>query len=322
MASSFRIARQLRALLQLTQAEVQLIRVRVQQARTDDVTRELERLGADAESRAEVIAAQLHDLGGVADVVAPAVGRVAALVKGALDQAGPLDESLLGDLTLQHQLRDRALYLRALARAAESSDVERLADRLVAAHDTTIEWLTTVLAADALAGPPALRPTPLQLVAGGATRAVTLPVQYARDRLSRWLQWLADGGDEVRDTVRDNAQQAARFAENARDVVVTGRDAALDRAEELSRRSGAADTATALHDARIRLGALRESELPISNYDTLAADEVASAIGSLGRVTDVNAVIAYEEAHKDRRTVVEAARSRHANLAREVVGVG
>lgn len=322
MASTTRIARQLRALLSLTQAEAQVARIRIAQARNEEVATRLERIADAADERVTEITAELRHLGGVADVVSPAVGRASALVKGTLEQAGPLDEGLLGDLTLQHRLRDRAVYLRALARSAEVPRVERLADRLVVAHGETIDWLTTVLAEYALDGPAALRPTPFQLVAGGAAQVLALPARVARDQLSRWAQRLSDGGDEVRDTVRDGAQQAARFAVDARDVVVTGRDAALDRAEELSRSSGAADTAEALRGARTRLGALNPSELPITDYDGLGADEAASAVAGLGKVADINAVLAYEEAHRDRRTVVSAARTRHANLAREVVGVG
>lgn len=322
MASSSRIARQLQALLQLTRTEAALTRIRVPQARVQAVAERLEASARDADARAEEIAAELRRVGGVADVVAPVVGRAAALLKGTLEQAGPLDEGLLGDLALQHALRDRSVHLRALARAGEAVRIERLADRLVEAHSGSVDWLSTLLAEDALDGRPALRPTPLQLVVGGATRAVVLPARLARDQVNRWARWLAEGGEEIRVDLQDGAVRAARLAGQARDVLATGRDAALDRAEELSRRGGDVETAAALHDARARLGALHAAELPIADYDALGADDAASAVAGLGRVADINAVLAYEEANKDRRTVVAAAQTRHQNLAREVVGVG
>ena len=132
MASQTRIATQLRSVLTLTRTEAQVARLRRTQARTEAVDRELAQNAENADRRAEEIAVELERLGGAADLVAPLVGRVATVVKGALDQAGPLEEALLGDLALEHQLRDRSLYLHALAEAAGEQRVSRLAERLVA----------------------------------------------------------------------------------------------------------------------------------------------------------------------------------------------
>ena len=104
-------------------------------------------------------------------------------------------------------------------------------------------------------------------------------------------------------------------------MVVTGRDAALDRAEEVSRREGATDAAEALHEARTRLGALHASELPIGKYDELGVNDAVSKIKQLDQVEDLNKVIVYEEANKNRSGVVSAAQTRHAALAQEVVGI-
>jgi hypothetical protein len=312
---------QLRSVLQLTQTEVQVARIRVAQARTEAVRRELSENARNAEQRSEQIARELERLGGVADVVSPLVGRVSAFVKGTVEQAGPVDEALLGDLTLEHQLRDRAIYLRTLAEAAKDAGVRKLADRLEQAHSATIEWLQTVLAEQGLGGPPALQPTPLQVVAGGATRAARLPVNFAREQVSRWAARLQQRGDEVRTAVADTADRAARLGEDARDVVVTGRDAALDRAEEVSRREGATDTADALHEARTRLGALHASELPSTDYHRLGVNDTVTAVKKLDRVEDLNKVIVYEEANKNRSGVVSAAQTRHAALAQQVAGI-
>jgi hypothetical protein len=312
---------QLRSMLQLTQTETQVARIRVTQARTEAVRRELTENARNAERRTGEITRELQRLGGVADVVSPLVGRVGAVVKSTVEQAGPVDEALLGDLTLEHQLRDRAVYLRALAEAAKDNGVRKLADRLEQAHAATIEWLTTVLAEHALGGPPALQPTTVQMVVGGATRAVRLPVNFAREQVSRWAARLQQRGDQVRAVVTDTAGRAARFGEDARDVVVTGRDAALDRAEQVSRGEGNTDAARVLHEARTRLGALHASELPIKDYDRLGVNDVVSKVKQLDEVEDLNKVIVYEEANKNRSGVVSAAQTRHAALAQEVAGI-
>jgi hypothetical protein len=48
--------------------------------------------------------------------------------------AQPLDEALLGDLALEHQLRDRARYVAAVAGTADLPAVHELARDLEAAH--------------------------------------------------------------------------------------------------------------------------------------------------------------------------------------------
>jgi hypothetical protein len=312
---------QLRSLVALTQTEVQVGRIRVGQARTDAVRRELQENADNAERRTADITAELQRLGGVADVVSPLVGRLGAFVKSTLEQAEPLDEALLGDLLLEHELHDRATYLRALAEANHDNAVRALADRLTTAHQATIEWLTTVLAEVALGGPPALRATPFQAVAGGVTRAVNYPVRFARDRVNGLLGRVQDTGDQVRAGVTQAAGKAAQFSENARDVLVTGRDASLERAEKVARDQGDTQAARSVHEARTKLGSLQESELPIGQYDALSASDAASAAKQLTKVDDLNKVIHYEEANKNRSSVVSAAQTRHAALAQEIAGI-
>lgn len=312
---------QLRSLLQLTQTEVQIARIRVAQARTDAVREELRENAENAERRTTEITRELQRLGGVADVVSPLVGRVTAFVKGTFEQAEPVDEALLGDLILEHQLHDRATYLRALAEAAHERSTSQLAERLIGAHSATVEWLTTVLAEQALGGPPALRATPFQAVAGGVTRAVNYPVRFARDQVNRALGRVQDTGDQVRAGVTQAAGKAAQFSENARDVLVTGRDASLERAEQVARKQGDSTAASSVHEARARLGTLHASELPIADYDKLSASDAANAAKQLNQVDDLNKVIHYEEANKNRHSVVSAAQARHAALAQEIAGL-
>ncbi len=112
-----------------------------------------------AGKRVEAIEATIRDFCGFPDVIGPFLGRAAVAVKALTEQAEPFDEALLGDLALEDQLLDRARYTKALAVAAEKHAIVDLADRLITAHAVTVDWLTTVLAEDALGGPAALRRT-------------------------------------------------------------------------------------------------------------------------------------------------------------------
>jgi hypothetical protein len=312
---------QLRALLTLTQTEVQVARIRVAQARTDAVRRELQENADNAERRSAEITRELQRLGGVADVITPLVGRLGAFVKGTVEQAEPVDEALLGDLQLEHELHDRATYLRALAGAANDASVGALAERLTTAHAATVEWLSTVLAEQALGGPPALQPTPTQVVAGGLTRVVNYPVKFARDQVNRAFGRVQATGDQVRAGVDQAAGKAAQFSENARDVILTGRNASLQRAENLAQRQGDTAVANSLHEARARLGTLNASELPIHAYDSLKASDAAEATKELTSVDDIAKIVHYEEANKNRQSVVAAAQTRYAAIAQDVAGI-
>jgi hypothetical protein len=319
--STGKIQEQLRILLQLTNTEAQVAQVRVAQARTDAVRRELTENGQNAQERARLINEALRELGGYADVVTPAVGRIAALVKTPLEQIEPLSEALLQDLQLEHQLLDRARYLSVLAKAAELPRIVTLADRLVAAHGETVDWLTTVLAEEALGGPAALAPTPLQRVAGVATRAAILPNRLAVEGVNRSVHTVQRTAEQARTRISVLGERAGGFADGARQVFTSGRDASLERAERVARQGGNRGTAEAVHETRATVGALRADELPIKNFDNLTTNSAVAAIKKLTDVEDVRAVMAYEEAHKGRSGVASAAQTRVAAIAKEVAGV-
>jgi hypothetical protein len=320
------IVAQLRALEQLTQTEVQIARVRVAQARTDAVRRELRQNGDNALRRARRIAEALRELDAVPDVVTPAIGRVLALVKSTLEQAQPIDEALLGDLTLEHQLLDRARYVRVLAQRAGLPQVERLAEDLVTAHSATVDWLTTVLAEEALGGPAALTPTPLQRVAGGVAHAVGLPTRFAVQQVNWAVQTVYRTGEQARDVVggvvgdvTGKAAQltgkAAQLGAGTAEVAAAGRDAALQQAERVARRDGADTVAAAVHGTRADMGSLKASELPIKHYEEMTAQHAIAAIRELTDPDDLRAVIAFEESHKNRTGVINAAQTHYAAVA-------
>ncbi len=312
---------QLRALLLLTQTEEQVARTRVAQARTEAVRRELAQNADNAASRTEEITAQLRELGGVPDVVTPALGRLGAIVKATVEQAGPLDEALLSDLSLEHQLLDRATYLKVLAQTAELPRIVRLAERLVTAHTATVEWLTVVLAEAALGGPAALRATPLQRVAGGAGRLASMPARYVADSVNKVIDTTTQATDAAQEKVNAAAARATTFAGAVRESLSVGRDAALKEAQGQATAEGATDTATALRETRTELGALDAAELPVKGYDALTVADAVKAVKDLRDAGDLEAVISFEEAHKDRASVVSAAQAQLAALAKEAVGV-
>jgi uncharacterized protein YbjQ (UPF0145 family) len=315
------VVTQLRALEQLTNTEAQIARFRIAQARTDAVRRELRQNGDNAVRRARRIADQLRALDAVPDVVTPALGRVLAFVKSTMEQAQPIDEALLGDLALEHQLLDRARYLRVLADRAQLPAVETLADDLVAAHTATVEWLTTVLAEEALGGPAALTPTPLQRMAGGVVHAVGMPTRFAMDRVNRAVDIAYRTGEQARDVVGDVAGKVVQLGSGTREVAAAGRDAALQRAERVAAREGADAVAGVVHETRAEMGSLKASELPIPHYEEMTAQAAIAALRELTSPADVNVMIAFEEGHKNRSGVISAAQTRYAALAKDVTNV-
>jgi hypothetical protein len=325
MTDTTTLTRQLRALLLLTQTEEQIARTRVGQARTDAVRRELTQNADHAAERTEAITKELRRLGGVPDVVTPALGRLNAFVKSTFEQAEPLDEALLQDLALEHQLLDRAIYLKVLAETAEQTAVRDLAERLVTAHRATVEWLTVVLAEEALGGPAALRATPLQRVAGGATRLVNFPVRFAANTVNRAVDTAQQAGEQTSGTiteVRDNVvDKATSFTGAVRETLTVGRVASLRRAERIARREGNKTAADAVASTRRELGDLSADELPIKGYDSMATAQIAKAVKDLRTAQDIRTIVNYEEAHKARASVVSAAQVRLADLAKEAVGV-
>jgi hypothetical protein len=308
---------QLRTVLELTHTEVQIAETRIAQARTEAVQRELTQNAQHARQRALTIESTIRDLGGFPDVVVPLIGRAAAAFKALAEQAQPFDEALLGDLALEHELLDRSRYIKALAVAAQRTEAEELAEKLITAHTATVDWLTTVLAEDALGGPAALRRTPLQAVAGLAVKAANLPLLWS----ARGLDRVIDALRNTQPTLDDLAGRGAQARDVATRAFTASRDAALETAERVTREAGAEDAADALNSLRSATGTVQADELPITGYDELNVTEAVSAIKDLDDPAELRTVIAYEEQHKNRQGVVSAAQVRVADIAREVVGV-
>jgi hypothetical protein len=94
MADNSKIVNQLRALVLLTKTEEQVARTRISQARTDAVRRELTQNADNAAARTIEITEALRSLGGVPDVVTPALGRLSATLKATFEQAEVVPSSV------------------------------------------------------------------------------------------------------------------------------------------------------------------------------------------------------------------------------------
>ncbi len=321
MTHNAKLIHQLRALALLTQTEEQVARTRISQARTDAVRRELTQNADNAAARTIEITEALRSLGGVPDVVTPAVGRLGAILKATFEQIAPFEEALLSDLSLEHQLLDRATYVKVLAEQAEETQVRQLAEKLVGAHEATVEWLTVVLAEEALGGPAALVATPVQKVAGGVARAINAPVRFWANTVNNTVDTVKHAGEETSDTVRGVVGRVGALADAARETLAAGRSASLRRAEQIARREGNTDAAKTARATREELGDVSAAELPIKNFDQLAVSDAVKAIKGLKEPRDIRVVISYEETRKNRSNVVSAAQTQLASLAKEAVGV-
>ncbi len=112
-----------------------------------------------------------------------------------------------------------------------------------------------------------------------------------------------------------------RLREAAGEVFVAGRDASLAKAERVARHEGATEAAEAVHETRRDLGSLSASELPIKDYDSLSNTAAIASVKKLREPVDIRAVVSYEEAHKNRSSVVSAAQIQLAAVAKQAVGV-
>ncbi len=245
-------------------------------------------LGENAENarrRALEIEGAIHEIGAAPDVVRPLFGRLTALGKALAEQVAPLDEALLGDLALEHQLLDRSRYLLALATAAGDDSVKDLAGRLVEAHEATVEWLTTVLAEEAIGGPVALRRGPGQWGAGVALRAAAVPANAAMRGIDKVVHAVRRVPDAAAAVVEEGQKEAQRVREG---VAVT-----------MSTRRRPAHRGLRRQDRRRRRGPHQGDRRP----------------------ADIRTVVAYEETHRNRSGIVSAAQTRLAGIAQEIVGI-
>jgi bacterioferritin (cytochrome b1) len=303
-------------LLRLTRAEAQVARVRVSQARREEIRSELEDNAQEADARAARIQEALRGLGGAPDRVGNTIGRVTALTKVTAEQVQPFSEGLLGDLALEHQLRDRVVFTRVLAEAQDESDIVELMTALEEAHTETIEWIRVRLAELAQGGPVALAPTPSQVAVGALTRFATLPTRQSAVIFNRAAEALQRGRDRAQEIIGNTVDKARETAEATEEVVTAGRDAAAKRTEEVAPN---VDVRKAARKSREELGTVDAEDLPVKDYDSLSAQDAIAAVNDLDDAEKLRVVLRYEQAHKDRKGVSTAAQKRLTELADDTV---
>jgi hypothetical protein len=154
---------------------------------------------------------------------------------------------------------------------------------------------------------------------------VNFPVRFAANTVNRAVDTAQQAGEQTTETiteVRDNVvDKATSFTGAVRETLTVGRVASLRRAERIARREGNEKTAETVANTRRELGDLSADELPIKGYDSMSTPQIAKAVKELQSARDVRTIVNYEEAHKARPSVVSAAQTRLADLAKEAVGV-
>ena len=290
--------------------------MRVSQARREEIRRELDDNAREADARAARIQDALRRLGGAPDLLGDTVGRVTALTKVTAEQVQPFSEGLLGDLGLEHQLRDRVVFARVLAEAQDESDIVDLMHDLEEAHTETIEWIRVRLAELAQGGPVALAPTTAQAAVGALARFATLPTRQAAANFNRTADVLQRGRDKAQQVIGNAAKRVRETADATEEVVSAGRDAAAKRAEEVAPN---ADARKAARKTREDLGTVDADDLPIKDYDSLSGQDAISAVNDLRDAEKVRVVLRYEQAHKARKGVSTAVQKRLTELAHDAV---
>ena len=90
---------------------------------------------------------------------------------------------------------------------------------------------------------------------------------------------------QLGDTISTNVDRTRQLVDAAGEIWTAGRDASLERTEELADRRGDRRTARRVRRTRRELGALDASELPIRNYDSLT---VETAVGRIERLREAD----------------------------------
>jgi bacterioferritin (cytochrome b1) len=309
---------QLNGLLRLTQTETMIAETRRAQAATPAVERELAANADKCRERSQLLTAALRDLGGVPDVVGAGAGRLAATVKSTVEQGQDLVEALFGDLALENELLARTRYARMIADHHGETSTLKVLDRLEVAHTATVKWLMTRLGEVAVDAPPSLRPTPMQTVAGIGRRLYLLPAAQTARLANRGLETSTRLRRRAGDNATTAVERSRDLIDAAGEIITAGRDAALKRTEEEAAERGATRTARNVNRARRDLGAIDGDELPIRNYDSLAAKSAIARIDRLRDVDDLRAVLAYEAANKARKGVTNAIEGRLEHLVAEL----
>jgi len=346
---------ELQNLLRLTAFEQTIATVRRTQAASTAVADELAANRDKAVERSQLLADAVRQVGGVPDVVGAALGKAGAFVQTQVNQVQTLQGALLGDLALEHQLRERARYARTLAESLGYAQLLPVFERLEVAHTATIAWLEARLGEVARTGTSALQPTPVQSAVGAARKVAGVPFALFAATVNRGSTLLhrgastaagtaastaADAAGAVRDaagqvagTVSDGVQSAAETAssgvEQAAGAVAEGVQTAAATAGSAAEAAGdtVAQAADALEQSAeesavqvevervLDLTEVDEDKPPFAGYASLSGDSVMRHVRDNDDVEHLREILAFEQAHKNRKGVVGALQDRLTSLA-------
>ena len=223
---------ELQNLLRLTAFEQTIATVRRSQAGSDAVAEELRENAENSVERSRLLREAVRQVGGVPDVLGATLGRVGAFATTQLNQVQTLQGALLGDLALEHQLRERTRYARTLAESLGYYHVLPVLDRLETAHTATIEWLEARLAEVGRTGTSALKATPVQVAAGAVRRVALAPYTVLSAGVNRGSSLLRRGASQAADTVSSAAGTATQAAGTAAHAVHTSATTAASSAAD------------------------------------------------------------------------------------------
>ena len=325
---------ELQNLLRMTAFEQTIATVRRIQAASSDISTELAENAKKSAERQALLAGAVRQVGGVPDVVGPLLGKASAFLTTQVNQVQTLQGALLGDLALEHELRERARYARNLAETLGYAQVIPVLDRLEVAHTATIEWLETRLAEVGRTGTSALQATPVQAAVGAARKVVAAPFGLAAtgiNRVSGLLQRFGgkatDELQEIAGTVANKAISAAdKATDAAKSAATTVADTASDAADK------ARDTAADVYPSEPKadefgaVGSLNDNtgveadgvHPPFAGFDKLSGDRVMAHVAESNDLPDLQVLLAYEQAHKNRKGVISAVQTRLAELGSPV----
>jgi bacterioferritin (cytochrome b1) len=304
---------ELQDLLRLTASEQVIANVRRLQAASSSIAEELKANAGKSVERQQLLTDAIRQAGGVPDVVGAAFGKASAFVQTQVNQVQTLQGALLGDLALEHQLRERARYARTLAESLGYSQVIPVLDRLETAHTATIEWLETRLTEVGRTGTSALKATPIQSAVTAARRTVGVPFAVVAAGVNRASSLLGRKASSAATTVGETAGKAVDTAvstvEAAAEDVTGATRAGLEKAQE-----GAESAAEQVLD----LTGLDEQHEPFAAYSTLSGDSVMRHVNDSEDVEHLREILAYEQAHKARKGVLQALEARLTELSTTV----
>lgn len=309
---------ELQNLLRLTAFEQTIATVRRAQAASTPIAEELKENAAKSLERSQLIKDAVRQVGGVPDVVGAALGKAGAFVQAQLNQVQTLQGALLGDLALEHQLRERTRYARTLAESLGYSQVIPVLDRLETAHTATIEWLETRLSEVGRTGTSALEATPVQAAVGSVRKVAGAPFGLLAAGVNRGSSLLKRGASSATAAAGSAVDAAGSTVGKAVDSAVSTVEAAAEDVTGYTDSGTGADSGTggsATTEQVLDVDALDEDHAPFAGYATLSGDSVMRHVRDSEDVEHLREILAYEQAHKARKGVLKELEDRLTELA-------